>query len=84
MPVYRVEFHDKQIKSVQQTNQTTPHSDTILEEKTGDIIWATIEASSDQEAQEKARRLETELQTRQTKREITGQDGRHKEANPRD
>jgi hypothetical protein len=82
MAVYKVEFQDKQIKSVKQTDQTAPESETIVEEKTGDTIWATIEASSDEEAQEKAKRLQTELQTRQTKREIT--DGRQGESNPRD
>ena len=67
MSKYRVLFEDKALKSVTPTQQETPVNDTFLEETTGSIIWAIIEAGSDEEAQQKAERLETELQTGQTK-----------------
>ncbi len=67
MSKYRALFEDKILKSVTLTKEETPVNDTFLEEATGSIIWAIIEAASDDEAQEKAERLETELQTGQTK-----------------
>jgi hypothetical protein len=70
MAKYRVEFEDKQIRSVQATEQEIPDNDTFLEERTGRTIWAIIEASSEEEARTKAGRLETELQTGKTKREL--------------
>lgn len=71
MATYKVLFNNKKLASVSPTQEETPGNDTFLEETTGETIWATIEASSDEEAQEKAERLETELQTRQTKETIT-------------
>lgn len=70
MATYRVLFDNKKLVSVTPTKEGTPNNDTFLEETTGETIWATIEADSDDEAQEKAERLETELQTRQTKETI--------------
>lgn len=70
MSKYRVLFDNKKLVSVTPTEQDTPSNDTFLEETTGETIWAMIEAGSDEEAQEKADRLETELQTRQTKETI--------------
>ncbi|HEY2727747.1 MAG TPA: hypothetical protein VGI61_11275 [Parafilimonas sp.] len=67
MGKYRALFEDKVLKSVTPTKEETPENDTFLEETTGSTIWAIIEATSDDEAQEKAERLETELQTGQTK-----------------
>jgi hypothetical protein len=67
MNKYRVLFENKVLKSVTATNEEIPENDTFLEETTGSTIWAIIEATSDEEAQEKAERLETELQTGQTK-----------------
>jgi hypothetical protein len=67
MAKYRALFEDKVLKSVSATNEETPANDTFLEETTGSTIWAIIEADSDDEAWEKAERLETELQTGQTK-----------------
>ena len=67
MGKYRVLFEDKVLKSVTPTKAETPTNDTFLEEATGSTIWAIIEAASDEEALEKAERLETELQTGQTK-----------------
>jgi hypothetical protein len=69
---YRVEFDNKEIRSIQQTEQETPTNDTFLEERTGQTIWAIIEAQNDAEAQEKAKRLETELQTRTPKDRLRG------------
>ena len=67
MGKYRVLFEDKVLKSVAPTKEETPANDTFLEETTGSVIWAIIEAASGAEAQQKAERLETELQTGQTK-----------------
>jgi hypothetical protein len=71
---YRVEFENKEIRSIHPTEQEVPTNDTFLEEKTGQTIWAIIEASSDAEAREKADRLAVELQTRQTKDQIRGRE----------
>jgi hypothetical protein len=70
MAKYRVEFDHKEIRSVRQTDQTTPASDNVSEETTGEKLWAIIEAGSDNEARQKASRLQTELQTRKTKRDL--------------
>jgi len=74
MGKYRVEFDDKQLISIHPTEETTPVNDTFLEERTGETLWAIIEASNDDEAREKANRLETELQTRRTRRDLEGGD----------
>ena len=66
MAKYRA-FENKVLKTVHPTEEEIPENDTFLEEKTGSTIWATIEASSYEEAQQKAERLETGLQTGQTK-----------------
>ena len=71
MSKYRVLFDNKKLVSVTPTEQEKPYNDTFVEETTGETIWAIGEADSDEEAQEKADRLETELQTRQTKETIT-------------
>lgn len=67
MAKYRVLFNNKKLVSVDPTKEETPANDTFLEENTGATIWAIIEAGSDKEANEKAQRLEIELQTGQTK-----------------
>lgn len=67
MAKYRALFDNKKLVSVTLTTEETPKNNTFLEENTGEIIWAIIDADSDEEAQEKADRLETELQTGQTK-----------------
>jgi hypothetical protein len=67
MSRYRALFENKVLKSVNTTQEDIPVNDTFLEETTGSVIWAIIEAESDEEAQQKAERLETELQTGQTK-----------------
>jgi len=67
MSRYRALFENKVLKSVNITQEDIPANDTFLEETTGSVIWAIIEAESDEEAQQKAERLETELQTGQTK-----------------
>ena len=67
MSRYRALFENKVLKSVNTTQEDIPANDTFLEETTGSVIWTIIEAESDEEAQQKAERLETELQTGQTK-----------------
>jgi len=67
MSKYRVLFNNKKLVSVNPTKEDTPANDTFLEETTGATIWAIIEAANDEEANTKAQRLETELQTGQTK-----------------
>jgi hypothetical protein len=72
MAKFRVEFDDKKIKSISPTEQEIPSNDTFLEERTGETVWAIINANSEEEAREKAGRLEVELQTRRTKEDLTG------------
>jgi len=67
MGKYRILFENRILKSVSPTQEEIPANDTFLEETTGSLIWAIIEAASDEEAQQKAQQLETELQTGQTK-----------------
>ena len=67
MAKYRA-FENKVLKTVHPTEEEIPENDTFLEEKTGSTIWATIEASSYGEAQQKAERLETGLQPVKQKR----------------
>jgi hypothetical protein len=74
MGKYRILFEDKRLVSVTPTEQQTPTNDTFLEENTGSTIWAIIEAGSDEEANERARLLETELQTGQTKETISSKE----------
>ncbi len=71
MAKYRVLFENKKMVSVNPTKEETPANDTFLEEATGNTIWAIIDAGSDKEAKEKAKRLETELQTGRTKESLT-------------
>jgi hypothetical protein len=70
MATYSVQLINKQVVSVKQTNQDATPVDTILEKTTGETIWATIEANSDEEAREKAEKVATELQSRETKKSI--------------
>ncbi|RYD57950.1 MAG: hypothetical protein EOP56_06665 [Sphingobacteriales bacterium] len=72
MAKFRVEFDNKKIKSIQPTEQEVPSNDTFLEERTGQTMWAIISADNEEEAREKAGRLETELQTGRTKEDLTG------------
>lgn len=68
MGKYRALFENKVLKSVSETQEEAPANDTFLEETTGSTIWAIIEAASREEAQQKAERLETELQTAKQKK----------------
>lgn len=70
MPKYRVEFDNKEIKSIHRTTEEVPASETFLEDRIGDTLWAIVNASNDEEAQEKANRLQIELQTRRTKEDL--------------
>jgi hypothetical protein len=63
MKKYRVELINFQVKSIHPTEQEVPSNDTILEERTGETIWAIIHAENDERAREKAERLAVELKT---------------------
>lgn len=73
---FRVTYTNKQVVSVQATDgPADPTADTILENNVGETLFATIEAADEAEAREKADRLQTELQTRRTKRDLEGHEG---------
>lgn len=72
MGKYRVAYNHKEIRSIQPAADPNQSGDTVLEENTGDTIYAIIEAKDEAEAREKASRLQVELQTGKTKRELTG------------
>jgi hypothetical protein len=72
MATYSVKLINKQVVSVHPTNQETAPTDTILEQITGETIYATVEADSDEEAKQKANKVAQELQTGSTKKEIEG------------
>ena len=57
MAKYRAAFINKQLHTVQRTDTDTPKGDTFLEGRTGETIWASFDAATDKEAQEKAERL---------------------------
>jgi hypothetical protein len=64
MSKYRVELDRFEIKSIQPTEQEIPTNDTILEERTGDIMYVILHADNDEEAREKAERLANNLKNR--------------------
>lgn len=70
MATYSVQLINKQVIAVRQTDQEAVPADTILEKTTGETIWATIEADSDEQAKEKAEKVAAELQTRETKKAL--------------
>jgi len=72
MAKYRVAFDHKEIRSIEPAHEPNHTGDAILEDNIGETIFAIIDAADDKEAREKAQRLQTELQTRQTKRDLTG------------
>lgn len=74
MAKYRVLFENKKLVSVTKTVEENIMNDTFLEESTGDTIWAIVDAESDDEANEKASRLETELQTGDTKETLSSKE----------
>lgn len=76
---FRVTYTDKQVVSIAavtgapaDAGQADPTADTILEDNVGQTLYATIEAADEREAREKADRLQTELQTRRTRRDLEG------------
>lgn len=71
---YQATFVDKKLVSLTPAkgHEADPTSDTILENRTGETLYATIEAATEKEAREKAGRLEVELQTGLTKRTLEG------------
>lgn len=70
MAKYSVQLINKQVVSVKRTDGDAVPIDTILEKTTGETIWATIEAASDDQAKEKAEKVAQELQSRETKKAI--------------
>ena len=70
MPKYRLTFDKMKLKSVDKTEETTHTGDTILEEQTGETIYAFVEAKDEEEAREKAQRVAVELQSGVTKRDL--------------
>ena len=64
MNKYRIEFERNEIRSIKPTEQEVPSNDTILEEHTGDIMYAIIHAENDEQAREKAERLQENLKSR--------------------
>ena len=78
MPHYHVQYTDKQVVSIHPAGTNAdPTPDTILEERTGQTMYATIEAADDAEARRKAERLQTELQTGRTARDLRGDNERN-------
>ena len=67
MPKYRVEFENKQLRSVQPAGEKMRDAGGLPERYTGEILEAIINARDDNEANEKAKRLERELQTGRTR-----------------
>lgn len=70
MAKYSVQLVNKQVVSVKRTEHDAVPVDTILEKITGETIWATIEADTDEQAKEKAIKVAAELQTRETKKSL--------------
>jgi hypothetical protein len=71
---FRVTYTDKEVVSITaaQGGELDPTPDTILENNVGETIYAIVDAADEREAREKAQRLQTELQTRRTKRDLEG------------
>ncbi|MBS1585894.1 MAG: hypothetical protein JSS82_10165 [Bacteroidetes bacterium] len=70
MPKYRVTFEDKKMVNLEPIADNRDIASDAHEERTGSILTATFEAANEQEAQEKARKLETELKTGMTKEQL--------------
>ena len=77
---FRVTYTDKEVVSITQADggEADPTTDTILEDNVGETLYAIVDAADETEAREKAQRLQTELQTRRTKRDLEGADDAHK------
>lgn len=74
---FRVTYTDKEVTSITAApgGEPDPTSDTILEDNVGQTLYAIVDAADEREAREKAQRLQTELQTRRTKRDLEGSNG---------
>lgn len=71
MAIYRATYKDKLLVNLEPAKgDGEPKGDTILEGQTGELIFATIEAADEAEANEKAKRISLELQTGKPKREL--------------
>jgi len=72
MAKYRVIFEDKKMVSLEPVTEGRDIATDGHEERTGSILTATINAADEREANEKAKQLETELQTGMTKDQLEG------------
>jgi hypothetical protein len=70
MPRYSVEFENKELKAIHHIPENATETRGFHEDHTGRTLHATIHAKNDKEADEKARRLEIELQTGITKENL--------------
>jgi len=70
MPKYRVIFEDKKMVSLEPMAENRDIATDAHEERTGSMLTATFDAANEQEAQEKASKLETELRTGMTKDQL--------------
>lgn len=70
MPKYRVTFEDKKMVDLEPVAENRDIATDAHEERTGSVLTATFDAANEQEAQEKARKLETELRTGLTKERL--------------
>lgn len=70
MPTYRATYKDKLLINLEQTKGDGEPKGDIVEGQTGELIFATIDAENDAEAEEKAKRISLELQTGKSKRDL--------------
>ena len=82
MAKYRVAFDNKEIRSIHKADGDRAGNEPVSEERTGNTLYATIEASSDEEAREKAQRLQVELQTGKTKKQLGHERGGERSHGP--
>jgi hypothetical protein len=61
MKKYTVEFSDLKIKAIHEAAATAKENDRIMEEHTGEIMYATIHAENEAAARYKAERLADHL-----------------------
>lgn len=61
MKKYTVEFADLNIRAIHEAASALPESDRIMEEHTGEVMYATIHAENEAAARYKAERLADNL-----------------------
>lgn len=70
MSKYQVIFENKKMRSLEPLKETAQVPTDSHEERTGNTLVATIDAMDENEAIEKAKALETELQSGMTKEQL--------------